>query len=225
MKKKTELKFYATKKRSKQSLQPKEQGFLTTSIQANRQPAPHYQTSRPSRTKTTKLLSKRFRGTKYSTIANRHPTPSPLSCILFTMFINIIGYTKYQNRRIKVKRVEIFFMQVFKFQCCMSGLKLFDFKISTVFLVSRFFLCWPSWGEHLFDHLLWSIFQSLLHIYYKLHFFMISTICQSAEYILELYICIQIRINQLLIFIEKFSPLLGFEPRTSWVPSRCICIK
>ena len=58
-------------------------------------------------------------------------------------------------------------------------------------------------------------FSHPLHIYYKLHFFMISTICQSAEYILELYICIQIRINQLLIFIEKFSPLLGFEPRTS----------
>ena len=30
----------------------------------------------------------------------------------------------------------------------------------------------------------------------------ISTICQSTEYILELYIRIQIRINQLLIFIE-----------------------
>ena len=35
----------------------------------------------------------------------------------------------------------------------------------------------------------------------------ISTICQSAEYILELCICFQIRINQLLIFTEKFSPL------------------
>ena len=36
-----------------------------------------------------------------------------------------------------------------------------------------------------------------------------------------LYICIQIQINQLLIFIEKFSPLPGFEPQTSQVPSRC----
>ena len=36
--------------------------------------------------------------------------------------------------------------------------------------------------------------------------------CQSAEYILELYICIEIRIIPLLIFTEKFSPLLGFEP-------------
>ena len=43
----------------------------------------------------------------------------------------------------------------------------------------------------------------------------ISTICQSAEYILELYIRIQIRTIQLLIFTEKFSPLLGFEPGTS----------
>ena len=49
----------------------------------------------------------------------------------------------------------------------------------------------------------------------------ISTICQSAEYIFELYIRIQIQINQLLIFIKKFSPLLGFEPHTYQVPSRC----
>ena len=41
-----------------------------------------------------------------------------------------------------------------------------------------------------------------------------------AAFILELYIRIQIRINQLLIFTEKFSPLPGFEPRTSPVPSR-----
>ena len=34
----------------------------------------------------------------------------------------------------------------------------------------------------------------------------ISTICQSPKYILELYICIQIQIKQLLIFIEKLSP-------------------
>ena len=49
----------------------------------------------------------------------------------------------------------------------------------------------------------------------------IPTICQSAEYILELYIPIQIQINQLLIFVEKLSPLPGFEPRTSQVPSQC----
>ena len=52
-------------------------------------------------------------------------------------------------------------------------------------------------------------------------FHSISTICQSAEYILELYIRIQIWINQVLIFIEKFSPLSGFEPQTSRVP--CLC--
>ena len=46
-------------------------------------------------------------------------------------------------------------------------------------------------------------------------------ICQSAEYILELCMCIQIQINQLIVFIEKLSPLSGFEPRTSRVPSRC----
>ena len=28
----------------------------------------------------------------------------------------------------------------------------------------NFFLCWPSLGGHLFDHLLWLIFQSSLHI-------------------------------------------------------------
>ena len=38
--------------------------------------------------------------------------------------------------------------------------------------------------------------------------------------ILELHIRIQIWIDQLLIFTEKFSPLPGFEPRTSPVPSR-----
>ena len=53
-----------------------------------------------------------------------------------------------------------------------------------------------------------------------LSFHSISTICQSAEYILELCIRIQIQINQLLIFTEKFLPLPGFEPRTFLVPSR-----
>ena len=52
-------------------------------------------------------------------------------------------------------------------------------------------------------------------------FHSISAICQRDEYILELNIRIQIQINQLLIFIEKFSPLPGFEPQTSRVPSWC----
>ena len=119
----------------------------------------------------------------------------------------------------------------------------------------------PS-GVHLFDQLLWSIFQSSITHYIKqfssssymfhgtffrklsctastpvfsdlwvlpsyAHFYAqglgfqsISTICQSAEYILELYIHIQIWINLLLIFIKKFSSLPGFEPGTSSVPSR-----
>ena len=55
MKKKTELKFYAIEKRRKQTLQAKERGFLTTSIQANHPPTPHYQTSRPSLVKPTKI--------------------------------------------------------------------------------------------------------------------------------------------------------------------------
>ena len=38
--------------------------------------------------------------------------------------------------------------------------------------------------------------------------------------ILELYIHIQIQTIQLFIFTEKFSPLPGFEPGTSPVPSR-----
>ena len=37
---------------------------------------------------------------------------------------------------------------------------------------------------------------------------------------LELYILIQIRINQLLIFTEKLLPLPGFETETSSVPNR-----
>ena len=41
------------------------------------------------------------------------------------------------------------------------------------------------------------------------------------ECVFESHIRIQIQINQLIIFMEKFSPLPGFEPRTSRVPSRC----
>ena len=62
--------------------------------------------------------------------------------------------------------------------------------------------------------LLWAAFH-VLHQHLS-----ISTICQSAEYILELNIHIQIWTIQLLIFTEKFSPLVGFEPRTSPLPSR-----
>ena len=43
----------------------------------------------------------------------------------------------------------------------------------------------------------------------------------NHQFFASLNICVQIWINQLLIFIEKFSPLLGFEHRTSRVPSRC----
>ena len=86
-------------------------------------------------------------------------------------------------------------------------------------------------GMHLFDQLLWSIFQSSITHYIKqflqvliyaqgLGFHSISTICQSAEYILELYVCIQIQTNQLLIFTEKFLSLPGFEPGTSPEPNR-----
>ena len=49
----------------------------------------------------------------------------------------------------------------------------------------------------------------------------IVSIIYSIIYILELHVCIQIWINQLLLFIEKFLPLPGFEPQTSRVPSRC----
>ena len=36
------------------------------------------------------------------------------------------------------------------------------------FMIMFFFNFWPSFGGHLFDHDLWSIFQSSLHIYYML---------------------------------------------------------
>ena len=66
-----------------------------------------------------------------------------------------------------------------------------------------------------------SVLRVHAHSYAQgLGFYSISTICQSAEYILELYIRIQIRTIQLLIFTEKFSPLQGFELGTSPVPSR-----
>ena len=71
--------------------------------------------------------------------------------------------------------------------------------------------------------LLWAAFH-VLHQHLSfwlvgtqgLGFYSISTICQSGEYILELYINIQIGTIQLLIFNEKFSPLLGLEPGTPW---------
>ena len=40
-------------------------------------------------------------------------------------------------------------------------------------ILTFFFKRWPSSGQHLFDHLLWSIFQPSIHKHYKLHFFMI----------------------------------------------------
>ena len=47
------------------------------------------------------------------------------------------------------------------------------------FLTSFFYKCWVSLGEHLLDHLLWSIFQSSMHKQYKLHFFMIQSVLLS----------------------------------------------
>ena len=93
----------------------------------------------------------------------------------------------------------------------------------------RFFYVGTPSGVHLFDHFLWSIFQSSIRHNIKqflqvLTCFMVTfcgQICQSPKYILELYFHIQILINQLLIFTEKFSPLPEFEPGTSPVPSRC----
>ena len=43
-------------------------------------------------------------------------------------------------------------------------------------------------------------------------------VCMDSSVV---YTHIQIQINQLLITIEKLSPLPGFEPWTSRVPSRC----
>ena len=74
----------------------------------------------------------------------------------------------------------------------------------------------------------YSLYFSHHYTYYKLQsfacctsVFCLSTICQIAENILELYIPIHIWKNQLLIFIEKFSSLPGFEPQTSWEPRWC----
>ena len=64
-----------------------------------------------------------------------------------------------------------------------------------------------------------SIFLTTIYaLYFSHHYTYIQGICQSAKYILELYICTRIWLNRLLIFIEKSSPLPGFEPD---LPSRC----
>ena len=52
-------------------------------------------------------------------------------------------------------------------------------------------------------------------------FHFLSPVCSPVEEQSSLFIRIQVRINQLLIFIEKLSPLMAIEPRTSQVPSRC----
>ena len=67
----------------------------------------------------------------------------------------------------------------------------------------------PS-GVHIFDHLLWSIFQSSIFTHYIIQFF--KPRFYSAPFKFEF--------NQLLIFIERLSSLSGFEPGTSPVPSQ-----
>ena len=59
---------------------------------------------------------------------------------------------------------------------------------------------------YIFDHLLWSKFQSSLHILQTLQSFACWTSVGSF--------------HLLLIFIEKFLHLPGFEPETSPLPSR-----
>ena len=102
------------------------------------------------------------------------------------------------------------------FAVCLSKLEhknsfnIIFFSLTLAFLRRAYF--WPP---------LWSIFQSSIHKHYKLHFFMLYRINHMPEgrMHLELYIRIQIRTIQLLIFTEKFLPLPGFEPGTSPVPS------
>ena len=48
-----------------------------------------------------------------------------------------------------------------------------DSQVFTIFPQLSLFLCWPSLGEHLFDHHLWSIFSHCYTYHYKLHFFMV----------------------------------------------------
>ena len=103
-------------------------------------------------------------------------------------------------------------------------------KLSNV-NIRRFFLLFPfslnpryffkgcSLGGHLFDHLLWSILVIITHItnYNLSH---IGPLWAAFTYCI--YTCLSdlwVLVIQLLIFIEKFSPLPGFEPGTSPVPS------
>ena len=109
------------------------------------------------------------------------------------------------------------------------GLKFFARHNWMFFLCYFFTIFFPSSEETSFLTTSYGLYFS--HHYtqithYKssyaqgLGFHSMSTICQSAEYISEFYIHIQIRIIQLLIFTEKSSPLPGFEPGTSPVPSQ-----
>ena len=113
--------------------------------------------------------------------------------------------------------------------------------------VHSFFYVGTPCGVHLFDHLLWFIFQSsitYLHYTISSSSYMFHDDPLWADFMNFIYTClsdlwadssctrarlnrtdrfytvtIQIWIIQLLFFIEKFSPLPGFEPGTSSVPS------
>ena len=93
------------------------------------------------------------------------------------------------------------------------------------------FLCWSV--VHLFDHLLWSIFQ--LSITHYINQFLQVLTCFMVTFCGQLsctastpvfLMCghyqaapFKFKFNQLLIFVENLSPLPGFEPGPSRVPS------
>ena len=61
----------------------------------------------------------------------------------------------------------------------------------------------------------------LVHVFICTCLLILAPMLMQRGYLNKLNTRIQIRMNQLLILIEKFSPLLGFEPRTSEVTGRC----
>ena len=107
-----------------------------------------------------------------------------------------------------------------------------------VSMVRIFFVVVTPSGVHLFSHLLWPIFQSsILFTHYIIQFsssyriYESETLRGSSKYIRHVpkhqldridrlcAVAISIQIVQLLILIEKLSPLPGFESLTSPVPS------
>ena len=89
-----------------------------------------------------------------------------------------------------------------------------------------FFKRWPSLGEHLFEHLLWSIFQSSIHKHYKLHFFMIKNFCgQLFMYCINTFLSDLWVSSTFGVLFDRFPTVKCFNKGCSFLLWRDSCSK